>query len=117
MEKIDKKKLSERDIWTKYITPTLIRSGWDHDHQIRKRSFDKQHFKDMVIEYLKKFGEADRRVIEKLLLDNVSDALTEEQKRSFIKSLLQEMRKDEIIKTKEGGSKTLGAKWVLSPPQ
>ncbi len=33
---IDKSKLSERDICTKYITPALIRSGWDHDHQIRE---------------------------------------------------------------------------------
>jgi type I restriction enzyme R subunit len=36
MEKIDTKTLSERDICTKYITPALIRSGWDHDHQIRE---------------------------------------------------------------------------------
>jgi type I restriction enzyme, R subunit len=26
---MDKKQLSERDIYTKYITPALERSGWD----------------------------------------------------------------------------------------
>jgi len=81
---------------------------------IRKRSFDKQHFKDMVIAYLKKFHEADREAVEDLLLDKVSDALNKEQKRRFIKNLLQEMRKEGIIKTT--GSKTFGARWVLIQP-
>ena len=35
MDTSDKKKLSERDICTKYITPALTLSGWDH-HQIRE---------------------------------------------------------------------------------
>ena len=78
---------------------------------IRKRSFDKQHFKDMIIEYLKKFKVAEKITIEDLLLDKVSDALTEEQKRYFIKNLLQEMRKDGVIAT-TGGKKF--AKWVLT---
>jgi hypothetical protein len=30
------KKLSERDICTKFITPALINAGWDHDRQIRE---------------------------------------------------------------------------------
>ena len=81
---------------------------------IRKRSFDKQHFKDMVIEYLKKFHEADRNTIEDLLLDKVSDALTGEQKHLFIKNLLQDMRKEGTIHTT--GSKTFGAIWMLTEP-
>ncbi len=36
MSKIDKKKLSERDICTKFITPALVRSGWDKDTDIRE---------------------------------------------------------------------------------
>jgi ATP-dependent DNA helicase RecG len=79
---------------------------------IRKRSFDKQHFKDLVISYLEKYHEADRKEIDKLLMDKVSDALEDEQKRLFIKQLLQDMRKDGTIKTK--GSRTFGAKWILN---
>ncbi len=33
---MDKKKLSERDICTKFITPALSRAGWDVDAQIRE---------------------------------------------------------------------------------
>ncbi|MDG6251687.1 ATP-binding protein, partial [Methanocalculus sp.] len=79
---------------------------------IKKRSFDKEHFKDMVISYLKQFHQAEREEIDNLLLDKVSDALSYEQKRLFVKNLLQEMRKDGIIET--SGSKTYKAKWVLS---
>ncbi|MDO9311895.1 MAG: DEAD/DEAH box helicase family protein, partial [Nitrosomonas sp.] len=39
---VDKKSLSERDICTKYITPVLVRAGWDLHSQIREEvSFTK----------------------------------------------------------------------------
>jgi Predicted transcriptional regulator containing an HTH domain and an uncharacterized domain shared with the mammalian protein Schlafen len=79
---------------------------------IRKRSFDKQHFKDLVVSYLKRYDRADRKEINKLLLDKVSDALDDEQKRLFIKNLLRDMRNEGTIHTT--GSKTFGAKWVLT---
>jgi len=79
---------------------------------IRKRSFDKQHFKDLVISYLKRYHEADRKEIDKLLIDKVSDALDEDQKRSFIRNLLQHMRKEGTIENR--GGHTRGATWTLS---
>jgi type I restriction enzyme R subunit len=33
---LDKKKLSERDVCTKYITPALVNAGWDTDTQLRE---------------------------------------------------------------------------------
>ncbi|WP_198300794.1 hypothetical protein [Cellvibrio sp. PSBB006] len=36
MDSKDKRKLSERDICSKYITPALIRAGWDLQRQIRE---------------------------------------------------------------------------------
>lgn len=39
---VDKKSLSERDICTKYITPAIIRAGWDLHSQVREEvSFTK----------------------------------------------------------------------------
>lgn len=79
---------------------------------IRKRSFDKQHFKDLIISYLKKYHEAERKEIDKLLMDKVSDVFNDDQKRSFIRNLLQQMRKEGTITIKEG--KTRNAKWILA---
>ena len=78
---------------------------------IRKRSFDRRHFKDMIVEYLKKFRVADKKTIENLILDKVSDALSDEQKHLFVKNLLQDLRKEGII-TSTGGTKF--AKWALT---
>lgn len=36
---MNKKNLSERDICTKYITPALVRAGWDVLSQIREQVF------------------------------------------------------------------------------
>jgi ATP-dependent DNA helicase RecG len=66
---------------------------------IKKRAFDKDHYKAMVIAYLTQFGEAKREDIDKLLLDKLSDALDDDQKENFITNLLQEMRKDGTIRT------------------
>ncbi|MFA5221404.1 MAG: RNA-binding domain-containing protein [Methanoregula sp.] len=78
---------------------------------IRKRPFDRGHFKDMIVAYLKTYREANRNTFEDLLMDKVSDALNETQKRQYIKDLLQEMRKDGTLKAV---GKTRGARWVLA---
>ena len=65
----------------------------------KKRAFDKDHCKAMVIAYLTQFGEAKREDIDKLLVDKLSDVLTDDQKENFITNLLQEMRKDGTIRT------------------
>ena len=39
MEDKDKKKLSERDIITKYIIPAIKKTGWDIQKQIREEVY------------------------------------------------------------------------------
>lgn len=80
---------------------------------IKKRAFDKDHYKQMVVAYLTKFGEAKREDIDKLLIDKLSDALDDDQKRNFITNLLQEMRKDGVL-DREGA--TRWSKWRLHKP-
>ncbi|MDO8873188.1 MAG: putative DNA binding domain-containing protein [Methanoregula sp.] len=106
------KKLVEGRRPNLYVSETVASETDTKVEYIRKRSFDRRHFKDMVIEYLKKFKETDRKTIEDLLIDKVSDALNETQKRQYIKDLLQEMRKAGTIRTK--GSRTFRAKWILT---
>ncbi|MDO9034698.1 MAG: putative DNA binding domain-containing protein [Methanoregula sp.] len=81
---------------------------------IRKRPFDRSHFKDMIVAYLKTYREANWNTFEDLLMNKISDALNEKQKRQYIKDLLKEMRKDGILETI---GKTRGARWVLTSEQ
>src|SRR5881397_833639 len=36
MPQVDKRSLSERDICTKFITPSLVAAGWNIDTQVRE---------------------------------------------------------------------------------
>jgi ATP-dependent DNA helicase RecG len=80
---------------------------------IKKRAFNKEHYRKMVTDYLRQFGDATRQEFEKLLLDKLSDTLDDKQKRNFIVNLLQEMRRKGIIQPVKG-KRGKGAKWELS---
>jgi ATP-dependent DNA helicase RecG len=78
---------------------------------IKKRGFDKEYHRGMILKYMEKFGGASRKDIDSLLMDKISDALDEDQKKNWITNLLQEMRRNGEIKTV---GKTRHAKWVIS---
>ncbi len=82
---------------------------------IKKRAFDKDHYKKMVFEYLRQFRVAARPELDTLLLSKLSDALEDSQKRNLITNLLQEMRRSGIIRP-VGGKRGKGAKWELCNP-
>jgi len=107
-----KKKLIEGRHPNLYVSEGVAAEIDTRADYIRKRSFDKAYFKDLVVAYLQAYQEARWPEIEGLLLDKVSDALNEDQRRHFIKDLLQEMRIEGTIATV---GRTRGAKWVLTP--
>jgi ATP-dependent DNA helicase RecG len=80
---------------------------------LKKRGIDKEYCQRMVVEFLQKKAEVSRPEIESLLLAKLSDALDEDQKKNFIKNLLQEMKRDGIVRPVEG-KRGRGAKWQLS---
>ena len=78
---------------------------------IKRRAFDKDHYKKMIVEYLEKFTKASRAELDQLLMNKISDALDSSQKKDFITNLLQEMRREGII---QPTGLTRWAQWVLS---
>ncbi|MBN1548760.1 MAG: putative DNA binding domain-containing protein [Syntrophaceae bacterium] len=79
---------------------------------IRKRAFDKQHYKKMVEDYLRQFHVATRADFDKLLVKKLSEVLNSEQKKNFVTNLLQEMRREGIIRP-VGGKRGKGSRWEL----
>jgi len=65
----------------------------------------------MLVEYLEKFTKASRAEFDQLLMDKISDALDDAQKKHVITNLLQEMRREGIIKPQ---GTTRWANWFLS---
>src|SRR3990172_3202490 len=79
------------------ITATLS-NGELKAHYIKQRGLDDEHYKKMIIEYLKKFGKSPRKNIEKFLLEKLPDILNNAQKRNKITNLLSALRIEEKIK-------------------
>ncbi|MEW6378996.1 MAG: RNA-binding domain-containing protein [bacterium] len=94
-----------------YVSAKIAAVTDDKATYIKHRAFDKAHYKALVISFLKEFHKAKREEIDNLLLNKLSDALTEKQKRNRITNLLSEMSyKDKTIIT-SGPKRT--AEWRL----
>lgn len=93
-----------------YVSAKIAALTGDKATYIRYRAFDKDHYKKMIISYLQEFREATREELDKLLLQKLSDALTEAQKKIFVTNLLQEMRRNGLIHRK---GTTRWAKWSI----
>jgi hypothetical protein len=77
------------------------------------KQLDNFYCKKMVLELLETKTDAKREDIDRLLRKKISDAITEEQKTTFIRNLLQEMRREKSIE--RSGAKTgPKAAWRLS---
>lgn len=75
---------------------------------VKNKSFDDAYFIDMILKYLKKFKSASRHDIDALIIDKLSDVLSEKQKKSKVGNLLTKMRKKGQIKVNANGC------WVLT---
>ena len=76
---------------------------------LRRRGIDREYCQKMILDLLGK-GPAKRNEIDRLLLDRLSDALDETQRKTFIMNLLQDMRKAELIDSEGRGA---GSIWQL----
>lgn len=79
---------------------------------IKNRGLDDQHYKTLILDYLKKFKSAKRSDITTLLLDKLPDVLDEKQKHNKIRNILYAMSKKDKTIVISGTSQK--GNWVLS---
>lgn len=94
------------------VSATVAAVTGDQSRYIKLRGLDNQHYKQLILSYLRKFGSARRSDIEAFLLDKLPDALTQTQKEKRIGNLLQEMAHSDGTIRAEG--KTTAANWILT---
>src|SRR5262249_53569790 len=82
---------------------------------IQNRGIEKEECKRRILQYLTKFGSIVRKKFEELLIPALSTTMSSQQKRDFIKNLIQEMRREGTIR-KISGQKS-NAVWILSKPE
>lgn len=90
-----------------HISAQVADHSGERAQYIRNRAFDDQHYKQLIIEYLERFGTAKRLDINKLLLDKLPDVLNASQKDNKVKNLLQALKNEGMIEAK-------GKSWRMS---
>ncbi|MBI5100526.1 MAG: putative DNA binding domain-containing protein [Nitrospirae bacterium] len=87
-----------------YVISAKITASLSNDelkaHYIKQRGLDDEHYKKLIVEYLKKFGDAPRKNIDTFLRDKLPDILTEAQKKNKITNLLSALRIKGSIRNK-----------------
>jgi len=94
-----------------HVSASIAKATASKADYIRTRGLDDTHYKQMIVDLLKKFGSASRHEIDQLLAGKLSDALNEEQKQNKISNLLTNLRRNKRIKN-NGSRKT--PLWVLA---
>lgn len=94
-----------------FVTSKIAAITGDKSAYIKNKGFDKDYYKKLIIEYLKKYKSASRQDINNLLVNKISDVLNEQQKLNKVRNLLNELSLREK-KIKNIGTKTK-PKWTL----
>ena len=94
-----------------YLSAEVAKSVEDEAQYIRNRAFDDKYYQDMIVDYLKKFGKAQRKDFRKLLMDKFPDVLTEAQKERKILTLLSALKRQGKIETDSSNQQR--CHWVL----
>lgn len=76
-----------------FISAMVADAASQKAQYIRTRAFDDQHYEEMILELLRKFGKASRKELDGLLRTKLSDALNEKQKSHKIGNLLSALRR------------------------
>lgn len=109
--RLRKQNLIEGRLPKLYVSARIAVATEDKAAYIRHRAFDDAHYKQMILDFLKKFGQASREDIDRLLEGKLSDALDEKQKYHKTRNLLQVLRREGHIQNEGSRGKP---RWVLA---
>ena len=82
-----------------YLAAPLAKTTEEKADYIKHKGFDNKYYQDMIVDYLQKFGQANRADFRKLLLDKFPDGLSEKQKERKILTLLTALKRQGVITT------------------
>lgn len=71
---------------------------------MRQRGIDNEYCRKMIIDYLTKFKTGTRENFEKIILDKLPDVLSDTQKKSKIRNILQMLKSKGVIEIDKGKS-------------
>lgn len=106
-----KHNLVEGRVNTLYLSAEVAQTIQEEAQYIKNKAFDDQYYRDMIIDYLEKFGKAQRKDIRKLLWDKLPAVLSDKQKDRKILTLLTALKRAGRIETDSDNKQT--SSWIL----
>lgn len=95
-----------------YLSAQVAQAMGEEVKYIKNKAFNDQYYKDLIVEYLKQYGKAQKKDIRDLLWDKLPEALPDDRrKNSKITSLLTSLRRKGIIKTDSPNQQI--SHWIL----
>lgn len=94
-----------------YLSAEVAKTIEGEAEYIKNKAFDDQYYRDMIIDYLEKFGKAQRKDIRKLLWDKFPAVLSDKQKERKILTLLTALKRANKIET-DSANKQI-SNWIL----
>lgn len=94
-----------------YLSAEVAKTIEEEAEYIKNKAFDDQYYRDMIIDYLEKFGRAQRKDIRKLLWDKFPAVLSDRQKERKILTLLTALKRANKIET-DSANKQI-SNWIL----
>ena len=82
-----------------YLSAEVAKNIDEEATYIKNKAFDDQYYRDLIIQYLKKYKKAKKKDIRDLIWDKLPDILDDTKKNRKISTLLTSLRYKGIIKT------------------
>lgn len=111
VDRLRGQKLVEGRLTSLYLSASAAKSINDSTSYIKNKGFNDQYYKDLIVEYLKKYEKAKKKDIRELLWDKLPDALSDKQKENKIRNMLTALRKQDIIDTDSENQQK--SNWIL----
>lgn len=102
---LKKKKLVEGRYPNVFVSASVAQATNERAQYIKNRAFDTDHYEQLILKFIERYGSASRSEIDTLVVDKLPEILDSLQKRNKIGNLISKMRRAGLIENK-GSHKT-----------
>ena len=106
-----KHKLVEGRVNSLYLSAEVSKTIDASAEYIKNKAFDDQYYKDLIINYLRQYGRAQKKDFRTLLMDKLPNSLSERQKEYKIGNLLASLKRQGLIRTDSSNQQL--SFWIL----
>ena len=95
-----------------FLSASVSETLGQKEQYIRNKALDDQFYKKMIVDFLQTWGKGQKADFDRLLMDKLSDSLSEKQKKNKVRNLLASLRAAGVIETDSSNHQR--SHWVLT---